>query len=196
MDCDVTRHYLAGISIVVSGPVNSLTGGPAYQPIQSIHTMQTTNQTGSVALNKRTQEILLLTMALHQKGGGGSKRETLRFIERGGWYVTCRSDFEQCGNGCDFKFENSLAWARKDAVTHGLVSDKHRDFWRLLDRGLNLLVKAKEKFASGAWDISTCYLWSAELKGLYSPDYEPSERDWHRTASGFAVPPLVHLEMF
>lgn len=157
--------------------------------------MKTTNQTGSIVLNKRIQEILLLTMALQQMGGGGSKRDTLRFIERRGWYVTCRSDFEQCGSAGDFRFENSLAWARKDAVANGLVSDKHHDFWRLLDKGLRVLAKTKEKFTSGACDVSTCYLWSAELRRLYSPDYEPSERDWHRMASGGVLVQFVPLEL-
>lgn len=158
--------------------------------------MNTSNQASLIELKKRTQEILMLTMALQQLGGGGSKRETLRFIERRGWYVTCRSDFEQCGSAGDFKFENSLAWARKDAVAHGIVSDKHRDFWRLLERGSKLLVVATEKFASEAWDVSKCYLWSEELKRLYCPAFEPSERDWHRTESGFSTPPRVLLEMF
>lgn len=153
--------------------------------------MNTSNQTSSLELNRRTQEILMLTMALQAMGGGGSKRETLRFIERRGWYVTCRSDFEQTENGNEFRFENSLAWARKDGVGYGLLSDKHRDYWRLLEKGSELVIVAKEKFQSGAWDVARCYLWSEELRRLYCPHYEPSERDWHRSEEGYVLGPIT-----
>lgn len=60
----------------------------------------------------------MLTMALETMGGGGSKHETLRFIERRGWYVTCRSDSSRPKTAMNLDLKTpSLGHERTESAT-------------------------------------------------------------------------------
>jgi hypothetical protein len=121
--------------------------------------------------------MVLVLSALEELQGVCRKSEVVDYIFSSDWIVLSGKDKERLGYSSDRRFENCLAWARKDAVGKGYMFERERDCWDITRDGLFALSNARKLFRSGDWSVSECFLWTALFKCRFDPAYLPSNTD-------------------
>lgn len=124
----------------------------------------------------RGQCIVLLLRTLRDIGPA-TKFEAVKWIERQHWFSVEPADREPYPSqrylSNEPRWHTLIAWARKDSVLHGLISDEERDLWGLTRKGCEVINRLQEQFCSATSSVDPCYLWSREFKVLMCPSYVP-----------------------
>ena len=126
------------------------------------------------------QRIILLLAALNDAGVSLSRREAVQSISEQGWFALDREDwapYPSQQSSREPRWKTWIAWGRKDSVLRGLVTDFERDSWSLSRIGHERWDFWRSKFASGEWDVTRGFLWTAKFKRMLCPPYQPGPQD-------------------
>ena len=66
------------------------------------------------------------------------------------------------------------------ACPRSFLTNDLRDSWESTRKGLNTVVLLKGDYSKRALDVRRCFLWSADLKLVFDPNYVPSDLDAKR----------------
>jgi hypothetical protein len=136
--------------------------------------------------SKRWQEVFLVLYALEDMGATRTKREVLNHIRTEGWYAYNVDDLDKYSGQNDYKYQTTLAWARKDAVIRELFIDPDgKDQWEISRKGRELLKLRISCFrerdiTKTMLDVGQCYLWTKRFRTIIDPLYTPSPKDAKR----------------
>lgn len=121
--------------------------------------------------------MCLVLKALDELRGVSTKVEVLSHIDSRGWIVTIEEDFGRASLSGELKYQNRLAWAKKDALEKGYVFKSGRDCWEITRQGIEAVKRAEGLFSTGEWDIRNCYMFTPLFKLMMNPNYSPSGSD-------------------
>jgi len=94
--------------------------------------------------------MLVLMASLEHLGGSGTKEEVLSFVHRKGFLHLTDKAADYTRTSTEPRWQNELAWARKDAVEHRyLRRDSPRGRWQLSQKGIERLDQYRERLRSG-----------------------------------------------
>lgn len=134
--------------------------------------------------SERAQRLLCLLYALRELKGNPRKQEVLCYVREERFLDLNEDDFIPYDTQTEDKWKTDLAWRRKDGVQWGHVFNNQRDSWEITRHGRDLVDLAQELSAKKEYDVTRCYLWSAKLKRIFDPNYQPSTKDKRRPRFG------------
>jgi hypothetical protein len=117
----------------------------------------------------------MLFAVLSEGRGGLTKAEAVAKIRERRWFEFQPEDWEpypsQEYTTREPRWMTVIAWARKDAVKHGLIHPGPFNNWDLTTEGLNSFLTIAKGCREGCVKVRRCYLWSPQFKLRMDPSY-------------------------
>lgn len=134
--------------------------------------------------------MTVLLCDLKANRGAHPKSDVIRRIRESDWFELVPEDripFPTVPT--EARWITSVAWARKQCVEDGLLTNDARDSWEITREGINSFVSLKTGFKSGKVFVSECFFWTEKFKKLIM---EGLPYDHKRS---FARPEYVYKDM-
>lgn len=99
---------------------------------------------------RRGRLMLVLMASLEHLGGRSTKEKVLSFVYHNAFLHLSDKDIDYTESSVEPRWQNELAWARKDAVEHRyLRRGSPRGVWELSEKGRERLSQYRERVRSG-----------------------------------------------
>ena len=127
----------------------------------------------------RGQIIVMLLEVLRIEGGSSTRRDAADSILDRHWFSIKSEDWPPypTQQNKEPRWRTLVAWGRKDAFDHQLLSDVGYNAWELSRRGQEKADLLRQRFENRELDVRRCYMWTPELKKFMCSTYEPSDDD-------------------
>jgi hypothetical protein len=127
----------------------------------------------------RGQIIVMLLEVLRLDGGSSTRRSTADSIVDRHWFDIKSEDWPPypTQQNKEPRWRTLVAWARKDASDHQLLSDVGYNSWELSRTGQERADLLRQRFKNKEFDVRRCYMWSPQLKKFMCSTYQPSADD-------------------
>ena len=146
-------------------------------------------QIAGVDIYRVRGQIVVMLLELLRVEGPSTRRGAADSIAQRGWFDISGEDwtpYPKQGNN-EARWRTLVAWARKDALEHDLLSDCGRDNWQLSHSGRLKADSLKRQFEERDLDVRCCYMWRPNLKKFMCSTYERSSLDSER-------PPYIYRD--
>jgi hypothetical protein len=129
----------------------------------------------------RGQIVVMLLEAL-RVDGGSTRRGTADSIADRGWFDIRSEDWPPypTQENREPRWRTLVAWGRKDAFDHKLLSDIGYNSWELSRAGQEQADLLRQKFEKKELDVRRCYMWRAQFKKFMCSTHQPSGDDAER----------------
>jgi hypothetical protein len=127
-------------------------------------------------------QIIVMLLEVLRLDGGSTRRGTTDHIASRHWFDIRSEGWPPypTQQNKEPRWRTLVAWGRKDAFDHKLLSDIGHDCWELSRDGQERADALRQAFEKRGLAVRRCYMWTEQLKKFMCPSYEPSDADADR----------------
>ena len=130
--------------------------------------------------SRNGQCAVMLLAAIRDLAGAVTKREATDYIRKKHWFAFEPDDNLPYLSQHEPRWQNIVAWGRKECVMRNLISYDSRDNWGMTRDGRDTIDRLHRGCINGDLPVYPCYIWSAEFKQFMNPNYNASSSDAKR----------------